>query len=245
MADLKALKLENSLANVVHESGEALVWDTKAELWRGKQLSDLEINPRTDRYRLGSEVGDVFEWLMRRFGWTFGQAVAYLVNRSKLPTDQRLKLSPDEMLKEPPRSIPSEKPWIEQPKKAQFGVFDDPALRAAFQLGVDYPGGGIQNYFQVHNFITIIREVSWIPTQFIPFIGLLASEECGFCLEELIDSSEIGEMFLAVDPWGSDIKIQNTEGYYCRDCVEKFIRWHKAFMLLADWVRRREEKLAA
>jgi hypothetical protein len=189
----------------------------------------LTIDLERQRYFYGSESGDVFDWLMRRFSWTFGQAVSYLKNRADLPPKMRGELQP----------AIEEEPAPEISELVDLEVIDRQTADV-LQLGVDYPKGGLVRFLDCTNYITLVLEASWMPAEFIPLIGLILEGCCSYCENDLSMWQSLGQAFLAVDREADDLMIHHSAEVYCSDCVNRFRRWQKALAMLAERARRRE-----
>jgi hypothetical protein len=128
---------------------------------------------------------------------------------------------------------------IKKDEAVDFETLDDQA-REALKLGFDYPGGGMASLLDLGNFVSIVLEGSWIPVEFVPFVGFPVEGNCSFCNHDFSEWQGIGQVFLAIDREDPSLVIRDAVGCYCARCVERFGRWSQAIGILAARAHRRE-----
>jgi len=210
MIDLKALKSMTRIEEVVSEIGFA--------------DPGLVIDHERQRYRLGDEHGDVFEFLNQRFGWSFGRCLAYLENRLK--------------------AGPIAAPVIVEPVKASGRAVDlgglDRLAAEAMRMGADYPGGGMARLLEVDNFVTLIREGSWMPSELMPLVGIPLEGTCALCDAEFTGWQELGQAFVVINREEPGEIIRHSADVFCSACVKKMVCWRQALALLVRRAQRLE-----
>jgi len=186
---------------------------------------NLTIDPERQRYRLGDESGDVFEFLKQRFGWSFGRSLAYLENRLK--------------------TNPLAAPLLVEPAKVPGRAVDlgrlDKLAAEAMRLGADYPGG-LAGLLEVGNFVTLIREGSWMPSELMPLVGIPLEGACSLCDAEFTGWQELGQAYVVINREEPGEIIRHDADVYCSACVKKMVRWRKALALLVRRAQRLEER---
>lgn len=234
MKSLAELKEKNPLWEVIQETGEPLRFDPETGLYHGE--GGLTVNPQKGRYYLGGESGDVFSWLIRRFGgWKFKDAARYLEQRLKLSQAKREALFGQAEALQAPGGAGQ----VETTGKAQelSGPRDWRRSKAAHLL-IDYPN--LDEVMSCSNAVKLAIDTAWIPVQFQNLVGEIDSQSCDFCGREFDGWQETGRAFLAVE-LGSNYEIlpdRQGAGVYCAECVSRFRRWRKGLDYLGTYLRR-------
>jgi hypothetical protein len=95
----RALKEKHRIENVMQGMGERFERDPKhADIWRASTSPGLTVNIRRQSFEIStpgmeSQSGDVITWLMQRRGWTFPQAIRFLIHRTPDPKQEALPKS--------------------------------------------------------------------------------------------------------------------------------------------------------
>lgn len=94
--DAQALKAKHRLELVMQELGEQ--FEIKENQWHSVTTRGLIVDIRQQIYEyqmpgMSKETGDLYNWLMQRFDWSFAQAIRYLQKRTPDPK-QDIKLEP-------------------------------------------------------------------------------------------------------------------------------------------------------
>jgi hypothetical protein len=89
--DARELKTKHRLEMVMQEFGER--FETGGDQWHSKTTPGLIVNIHQQTYEyqqpgMDQEAGDLYDWLKRRFGWTFKMAVTYLQKRVPDPEQE-------------------------------------------------------------------------------------------------------------------------------------------------------------
>jgi hypothetical protein len=244
VTDLKALKRDNSIQQVIIECGIPLVQD--AGILRGQDDRSLEVDSELGRYSWGEKKGDVLDFLQKHFDWSFGQAVNYLRNRKPVLAGTAIGYA------EPVGDQPAGQPgdgaysWIQETDEERIkAALRDARVLEALRLGMDYPGGGMRRFVGARNYVFFFREAEWLPGEFWAASGLLTDPECALCNRDLSGWQQPGRAFRAVNLDNYDQVVRHEAAVYCECCVDKVRRWHRAFVLLATYAREvelREEK---
>jgi hypothetical protein len=240
MTDLKALKRANSIHQVITECGIPLVQDQAAGIWRGRDDRSLEVNAELGRFAWGDKKGDVLDFLMDHFGWSFGQAINYLRNRGQLPAGTVITPAPEgDHLAGQGGNGAFEWGELAGEDLAKL-VLDDWRVREALELGRDYPRDGFAHFVGRTDWISFIHEYQWLPYEFIPVIGFLFDNFCEMCYCDLSEWQDEGKAFRGLEAIGDSVVI--SPEVYCGECCQRVLRWRRGFDLLIDWAQGEERR---
>lgn len=132
--DLRALKALHRLESVMMETGER--FDSQ---WQSTTTNGLKVDPELQIYQvtrpgMDIESGDVYSWLMRSYGWSFGMALRYLKSRPADDQQRPVGIVPAEDPKRKPAAYPQSSYESEYPDKEK----EDSGL---FECGVSFRDG--------------------------------------------------------------------------------------------------------
>jgi hypothetical protein len=258
--DLEKLKEKNPLASVIQEITDCKIFsdDPDGRYLKCEELPELRIDPEAGRWYQGEKRGDVINWLMEYFAWSFIKSAEYLENRAKRPEIERNKLDllaekpqvknkdvqPSVLVdnaREWPLGHEGERGWS-SPYPGTW-VYDDPLghitdarLQKALPLLDGFPRSVIDNLvlFGLSGRAGLATAqyglLTGIPTNFVQAIGWLFV--CGGCYVEFDDFVEYYYPVLSKNK----IELVEFDDTYCPDCVKKYMRWHKGRVLLVAYL---------
>jgi hypothetical protein len=173
--DTLALKAKHRLERVMQEAGETFEADAgTAEQWRSTSTPGLCVDLRRQIYELrregaAVETGDVIEWLRRRYGWTFGQAVKFLERRIADPAPAAVPASP--------------------PKAAALAVSTETVVLDKLQRRALEIGGERIRHLLSWSWLDLQRYVPETRVQAVSAPQVTECESCGERIGWLLDTS--------------------------------------------------------
>jgi hypothetical protein len=212
-----ALKKQNRIELVLQEAEERFSTDPQdPNFWVSLTTYGLVLDLKKQTYTLSRpgfelESGDVFSWLMSRYGWPFKWALNYLQQRKPDPVVDREKTEKPESHFE-----------IDRDRDRDL----DPLQRQALQLA----GEEVRQYFRA-SWLKIADIKSHIPSRFMGIVAVDVSEcvECGqkFDWQDPATQAYIAE---GADFGGQDLPDELAKKFFldiwieevlCRTCVQK------------------------
>lgn len=237
--DLRALKGENQIQDVIEEAGYKLDRREGKRYWESS-TETLRVDVEKQYYYWGEEKGDVFNWLMNRHGWDFKLAIKYLQNRAKTSAFLRSKIA--DLGKRSKKS--DDDRAVRKDKKKGYAIDRNPKkikdrrIIKALELGVDYPED-IEKILQL-DWFSVAKLACIFPDRFSVLVGGDWSDEfCVYCFRTFDEKLAARGVYNAVE-LGEKYELLPAEsgaGLYCLDCKEMIIRWNKALLLMANYLK--------
>lgn len=240
MGDLRQLKKDNRIEDVLEETGYPLDRQQGKRYWLCVQTPDLKVDLEKQHYYWSSkgEEGDVITWLEQRFNWETKRAISYLSARASMAPAERPRF-PAQTIQDKPAQ--EKRRQIEEQSAVQAQVSDpvgdlDWRLRSAERLLHDYPDGF--GRIRTFSYLKLREEIGGIPKTFLPVVGEVDEDNhCSWCLEDFHEWEDDGAAYLAIAIGKNYNLTEDTEtsGIYCKRCVQAFKRWIKGLGLLRDF----------
>lgn len=240
--DLRALKASHRLEMVMIDTGEK--FETGPKEWRSVTLSGLVVNLDRQTYRIErsgkpDEEGDVFTWLQMRYGWPFGLAVRYLVNRTPdAPRETGLQSEAKE-------TVPVQKPI---PTVADGKEPADHWQRKALMLA----GDDIRHWFAAAS-SQIMDSMVVTPSRFLALVDAWVNgcEECGAEFDwskpeticYLVQYADYGGMDMPDEERQVFfLDNQGLTGFVCNECKQEKVNYFLALKYCYRSAHIRERK---